>query len=80
MTILTEFAISRTPNGVGRKKINDEQTPARFPEGTLDRIDAVLDLKEKRSDFIRLAVERELHRREEWARMLLPPVGLPDKG
>lgn len=49
---------------VGRIKINDEQTPARFPEGTLARIDAVLEGKEKRSDFIREAVEKELKRRE----------------
>lgn len=48
---------------VGRIKINDEQTPARFPEGTLARIDAVLAPKEKRSDFIREAVEREVARR-----------------
>lgn len=48
----------------GRKRINDEQTPARFPAGTLERIDAVLLEKEKRSDFIRQAVERELKRRE----------------
>jgi metal-responsive CopG/Arc/MetJ family transcriptional regulator len=49
---------------VGRKKINDEQTPARFPAGTLARIDAVLANKEKRSDLIRAAVEAELKRRE----------------
>lgn len=49
---------------MGRKKINDEQTPARFPAGTLARIDSVLDEKEKRSDLIREAVERELKRRE----------------
>lgn len=49
---------------VGRIKINDEQTPARFPLGTLQRIDAVLAEKEKRSDFIRVAVEAELKRRE----------------
>lgn len=50
--------------GMGRKQINHEQTPARFPEGTLARIDAVLDDGEKRSDLIREAVERELKRRE----------------
>lgn len=50
--------------GMGRHQINHEQTPARFPEGTLDRIDANLDDGEKRSDFIRKAVERELKRRE----------------
>lgn len=49
---------------MGRKKINDEQTPARFPAGTLARIDAALDKGEKRSDLIRAAVERELRRRE----------------
>lgn len=40
--------------------------PARFPGGTLDRIDRVLDpdTNEKRSDFVREAVERELKRRE----------------
>jgi len=49
---------------MGRKKINDEQTPARFPAGTLARIDAALDEGEKRSDLMRTAVEKELKRRE----------------
>lgn len=49
---------------MGRKQINHEQTPARFPEGTLDRIDSVLEDGEKRSDLIREAVEREIKRRE----------------
>jgi hypothetical protein len=53
---------------VGRIKINDEQTPARFPAGTLERIDALLAEKEKRSDFIREAVEREIKRREREAK------------
>jgi len=48
---------------MGRKRINDEQTPARFPAGTLERIDAALEEGEKRSDLIREAVERELKRR-----------------
>lgn len=48
---------------MGRKQINHEQTPARFPEGTLERIDAALEDGEKRSDLIREAVERELKRR-----------------
>jgi metal-responsive CopG/Arc/MetJ family transcriptional regulator len=50
--------------GMGRKQINHEQMPARFPEGTLERIDAALEEGEKRSDLIREAVERELKRRE----------------
>lgn len=61
---MTKLLISDSHRSVGRKQINHEQTPARFPEGTLARIDAVLTEKEKRSDFIREAVERELERRE----------------
>jgi len=61
---LTELLISATPTRVGRKQINHELMPARFPEGTLARIDAALFDKEKRSDFIRVAVEAELDRRE----------------
>lgn len=49
---------------MSRPQINAEQTPARFPEGTLARIDAVLEDKEGRAEFIRRAVERELKRRE----------------
>jgi hypothetical protein len=37
---------------------------ARFPEGTFDRIQAVLKDDEDRTDFVREAVERELRRRE----------------
>jgi predicted DNA-binding protein len=55
---------------MGRKQINEEQMPARLPGGTLERIDAVLDpeTNEKRADFLREAVERELKRRERIAR------------
>lgn len=56
--------ISHTPAPVGRPRINGEQTPARFPDGTLARVDAALETGEKRSDFIRKAVDRELERRE----------------
>lgn len=56
--------ISDIPRKMGRKQINHEQTPARFPEGTLARIDAALAKGEKRSDFIREAVESELDRRK----------------
>ena len=53
-----------TSAGVGRKRINEEQMPARFPGGTLARMDAVLKAKETRSDLLRTALERELERRE----------------
>jgi len=49
---------------MGRKQINQEQTVARFPAGTLARIDAVLKDTERLADFLRKAVERELRRRE----------------
>lgn len=49
---------------MGRKKINEEQTPARLPAGTLARMDAALEEDEKRADLLREAVERELKRRE----------------
>lgn len=62
--MLTDSAISGTTPRVGRKQINHEQMPARFPEGTLARIDAALAEREKRSDFVREAVERELDRRQ----------------
>lgn len=55
--------MQETAKNVGRPKINGEQTPGRFPIGTLARIDASLGEKEKRSDFIREAVNRELDRR-----------------
>lgn len=64
MNALTENVISTSVRRMGRKQINFEQIPARFPEGTMSRVDAVLEPKEKRSDFIRGAVERELARRE----------------
>jgi hypothetical protein len=49
---------------VGRPKINGEQTLARFRAGTLDRIKAVLSGAEKKSSFIRAAIEAEIERRE----------------
>jgi len=49
---------------MGRKKRWAEDMQARFEEGTFDRIGAVLDDGEDRTDFVRVAVERELKRRE----------------
>lgn len=60
----TRFAASDTPPGMGRHRINGEQTMARFRDGTLERIKAVLRGGEKQADFIRGAVEREIARRE----------------
>jgi Arc/MetJ-type ribon-helix-helix transcriptional regulator len=49
---------------MGRKRINGDETMARFPENTFDRIDAVLDDGETRTDLIRKAVETLLRKRE----------------
>jgi len=56
-------ALSGKEDEMGRKLINLEQTPARFPSGTLEQIDMTLKTDEKRADFLREAVERELKRR-----------------
>ena len=53
---------------MGRKKLFHEKRLVKFPAGTGERIDAVLEERdgrlEDRTDFIRNAVERELQRRE----------------
>lgn len=51
-------------NCMGRTKRWAEDMQARFEEGTFDRIHAVLNEGEDRTDFVRAAVERELKRRE----------------
>lgn len=53
---------------MGRKQINGEQYLAKFPEGTLARIEELLEAKEPRASFIREAVEREIKRRERKAK------------
>jgi len=49
---------------MGRKLRWSERVGAKFAEGTLARIAAVLTDKEERTAFIREAVEREIERRE----------------
>jgi predicted DNA-binding protein len=51
---------------VGRPRINFERVPLRLPEGTLARIDAVLDVEsgEKQASFIRECVEAGISKRE----------------
>ena len=53
---------------MGRRRVNFEQMPARFPEGTFARMDAMLADGENRSDLLRDAVEAELGRRERASR------------
>lgn len=49
---------------MGRTKRWAEDMQARFPEGTFGRIEAVLEESEDRTEFVRVAVEKELKRRE----------------
>lgn len=68
MADLAEKMISDIRPGVGRPRINSEVTPARFPEGTLARIAAVLEDGEKQADFLREAVVKLCESREAAAR------------
>jgi len=49
---------------MGRPAMNVKATVVRLPQGMDARIDAVLEDGEKRADLIRMAVEKELKRRE----------------
>jgi hypothetical protein len=49
---------------MGRERRNHENLTARFPAGTLARIEAALRGREGKADFIRAAVEEKLERRE----------------
>lgn len=49
---------------MGRKRKWAERMDARFPEGTIARIDAVLRPQEARTDMIFEAVEKEIDFRE----------------
>lgn len=60
---LSENLVSVNTPRVGRKKQWSEDMVARFPSGTFERIAAVLNEDEDRTDFIREAVEREIKRR-----------------
>ena len=61
---MTMSAESVIPPRMGRKKLWHQRTAVKFPQGTFERIAALLQKPEVRMDFIRNAVERELKRRE----------------
>lgn len=58
------YPVSGTEARMGRPPMNVKPTVVRLPNGMDDRIDAVLEPKEKRADLIRKAVEKEVRRRE----------------
>jgi hypothetical protein len=49
---------------LGRRRVNFQSMSARFPEGTFERMDALLKPREKRADMLREAVAREIARRK----------------
>jgi hypothetical protein len=57
---------------MGRKKRWHDVMGAKFPAGTFDRIAEVLGEDEDRTDFVRLAVEREIERRQKAAERGIP--------
>lgn len=65
---MTALGIAATPQRMGRKKQWAEDMVARFAEGTFDRIAALLQDGEDRTDFVRAAVEREIEARAREAR------------
>lgn len=60
----TDLLVSPKPKTMGRNRINHENMMARFPAGTLARIDKVLREGESKADFVRQAVEERLQSRE----------------
>jgi hypothetical protein len=67
MNFLARIESSKKVSALGRKKRWHEMMVCRFARGTFAQIDGALDRskrpREKRPDFIREAVERELRRR-----------------
>jgi hypothetical protein len=61
---LQQNRISDIASKVGRKKEFTERVLIPLRPGTLDRIGAVLEQDEERTEFVRKAVERECKRRE----------------
>ena len=53
---------------MGRRKRWSEEMQARFGEGTFAKIAEVLGTGEDRTDFVRIAVEREIVRRSQQRR------------
>jgi hypothetical protein len=62
--LLGRICVATYRRSMGRKRLWSENMQARFPEGTFERISAVLKEGEDRTDFIREAVSHELTRRE----------------
>jgi hypothetical protein len=64
MSVLSETPICDTRPKMGRKMLYPDKIIAPLPAGSLDRIKAVLQEGEDKTDLLREAIERELKRRE----------------
>lgn len=60
---MTKLLISVTKRRMGRPTLNVKATLVRLPNGTAERIDALVG-NHRRAAFIREAVEKELKKRE----------------
>lgn len=69
---MISFQCSATNNGVksrvGRKKLWHENVNLTLPDGAKARMDSLLREGEDRLDLIRVAIDRELERRERAAK------------
>lgn len=61
---MKNIPISNSHSRMGRPPMHRKPTVVRLDADLPKRIDKVLAAKEKRADLIRLAIERELKRRE----------------
>lgn len=61
--MLDEKKLSATSAAVGRPSLGVKPTLVRLPEGMAERIDAIAG-PNRRAEFIRQAVEKELKRQE----------------
>lgn len=59
---MTELPISNIPARMGRPPMNVKPILVRLPEGTAEKIDEIAG-KNRRAEFIREAIEREIKRR-----------------
>lgn len=69
---MTQLPISDSSARMGRPPLNVKPILVRLPDDVPDRIDAIVG-KQKRAEFIREAVERELKRREREQKAAVKP-------
>lgn len=61
---MTDIPIPVSASKMGRPSLKVKPILIRLPEGVAERIDAVMGKENRRAEFIREAVDKELERRE----------------